>query len=144
MAGLVLKLAPRERVLINGVVMENGDRKTVLKVMTPDAAILRLRDALHPEQAVTPVTRAYYTAQLCVAGTADPEQARAELAAMLSSLAHVFAPLAEGRAVEDARAQLDKGRFYSVMRSLKPLIEVEARLLELSGAAETQALPEVA
>ena len=27
MTGLVLKLGPRERVMINGVVMENGDRR---------------------------------------------------------------------------------------------------------------------
>jgi len=28
MAGLVLKLGPRERVLINGAVIENGDRRS--------------------------------------------------------------------------------------------------------------------
>ena len=28
MTGLVLKLAPHERVLINGAVIENGDRRT--------------------------------------------------------------------------------------------------------------------
>ncbi len=35
MSGLVLKLGPRERVMINGVVMENGDRRTKIHVMTP-------------------------------------------------------------------------------------------------------------
>ena len=54
MSGLVLKLSPKERVLINGVVIENGDRRSRLAIMTPDANILRLRDAIHPEDARRP------------------------------------------------------------------------------------------
>ena len=34
MSGLVLKLGPRERVLVNGVVVENGDRRTKLHILT--------------------------------------------------------------------------------------------------------------
>ena len=57
MSGLVLKLGPRERIMINGVVMENGDRRTRLNVLTPDANVLRLRDAIHPDEANTSVRR---------------------------------------------------------------------------------------
>jgi len=35
MSGLVLKLSPKERVLINGAVIENGDRRSVLSGDTP-------------------------------------------------------------------------------------------------------------
>ena len=51
MSGLVLKLSPKERVLVNGAVIENGDRRSRLSIMTPGANILRLRDAIHPEEA---------------------------------------------------------------------------------------------
>lgn len=44
MTRLVLKLAPRERILINGVLVENGNRTNRLCVVTPDTAILRLRN----------------------------------------------------------------------------------------------------
>ncbi|MHA1128794.1 MAG: flagellar biosynthesis repressor FlbT, partial [Alphaproteobacteria bacterium] len=37
MSGLVLKLRPAERILINGVVVENGDRRAKLNVLTPNA-----------------------------------------------------------------------------------------------------------
>ena len=57
MAGLILKLRPHEEFLINGVVVQNGDRKTRLRVKTDGAAILRLRDAIHPEEVNTPVRR---------------------------------------------------------------------------------------
>ena len=46
MSGLVLKLGPHERVLINGAVIENGDKRSRLAIMTPQANILRLRDAI--------------------------------------------------------------------------------------------------
>ena len=35
MSGLVLKLGPHERIMINGVVVENGDRRARLNVLTP-------------------------------------------------------------------------------------------------------------
>ena len=37
MSGLVLKLAPNERVLINGAVIENGDRRSKIAIKTPNA-----------------------------------------------------------------------------------------------------------
>ena len=64
MAGLILKLRPHEELMINGVVVENGDRKARLRVKTDGAHILRLRDAMKPEDATTPLKRAYYIAQM--------------------------------------------------------------------------------
>ena len=37
MSGLILKLSPKERILINGAVIENGDRRSRLAIMTPNA-----------------------------------------------------------------------------------------------------------
>lgn len=68
MTGLVLKLAPNERVLINGAVIENGERRSKISIRTPNVNVLRLKDAIHPDEAKTPVTRACYIAQrLCPA-----------------------------------------------------------------------------
>jgi flagellar biosynthesis repressor protein FlbT len=62
MTGLRLKLRPNERVLINGAVVENGRAQVELRVLTPGTKILRLRDALHPEQIDTPTKRVCYIA----------------------------------------------------------------------------------
>lgn len=130
MAGLVLKLAPNERILINGVVMENGERKATLKIKTPQASILRLRDALHPDEARTPVTRAYYIAQLAVAGTLDGDAAYEQLAPRLGELAHAFNPTPKHAAtLLQSLEQLRKKNFYAVMRALHPLISAERELL---------------
>ncbi|MFT4960871.1 MAG: flagellar protein FlbT, partial [Paracoccaceae bacterium] len=90
MAGLVLKLGPRERVLINGAVIENGDRRSRLSIVSPDANILRLRDAIHPNEATTPVRRVCYAAQLILTGDSDPDTARQPLLRLIEDLSQVF------------------------------------------------------
>ena len=57
MTGLVLKLGPHERILINGAVIENGDRRSRLNIVTPNSHILRLKEAILPKEVNTPVSR---------------------------------------------------------------------------------------
>lgn len=129
MSGLILKLAPHERVLINGAVIENGDRRTRFSVVTPNASILRLRDAIHPEEAHTPVRRVCYVAQLALSGDADAEALRPKLMRGIEQLAQVFTD-------PDSRARLDRaalaataGDHYQALRALRALIPYEDRLL---------------
>ena len=74
MSGLVLKLSPKERVLVNGAIIENGDRRSRLSIVTPGANILRLKDAIHPEDAKTPVRRVCYAVQMVLSGDSDPAE----------------------------------------------------------------------
>ena len=71
MSGLVLKLNPKERVLVNGAVIENGDRRSRLSILTPNANILRLRDAIRPDEVTTPVRRVCYICLLYTSDAAD-------------------------------------------------------------------------
>jgi len=63
-SGLVLKLGPKERLLINGAVIENGERRSRVTVLTSNAKILRLKDAIHLDDATTPVKRACCLARI--------------------------------------------------------------------------------
>lgn len=118
MSGLILKLRPNEEFIINGVVVQNGDRKTRLRIKTAGAAILRMKDALRPEQATTPETRAYYIAQLAVAGELAADEAAAILDDALRALADAYRAKPEAAALEQARDELRSGRIYGVMRRL--------------------------
>ena len=80
MSGLVIKLAPNERLLINGAIIENGDRRTRISIRSPNANVLRLKDALHPDQASTPVARVCYVAQLLLSGDADRAEGQRRVA----------------------------------------------------------------
>ena len=117
MGGLILKLRPHEELMINGVLVENGERNTRLRVKTEGAHILRLRDALKPEEATTPPKRAYYIAQLAVAGQLPPGEAAAILKKALATAPEFAGPAFT--AVDDLNDCVDRHDFYQVMRTLR-------------------------
>lgn len=135
MTGLVLKLAPGERVLINGAVVENGDRRTRLTLVTPNAHVLRLRDAIHPHEVDTPVKRVCYVAQMAVAGEATPEDAGPQLDSGIAQLMAVFRDAESTATLQAARQQAAEQRFYPALRSLRTLLPLEAQLLDRARAA---------
>jgi flagellar protein FlbT len=129
MSGLVLKLGPKERVLINGAVIENGDRRSRLSVVTPNANILRLRDAIHPEEVNTPVRRVCYIAQLVLSGDADVEIARIQLLRGIEQLSQVLTDSDSRRQLATASQAVLDQQFYQALRALRVLLPREDRLL---------------
>lgn len=129
MSGLILKLSPKERVLVNGAVIENGDRRSRLTIMTPDANILRLRDAIHPEEATTPVRRVCYAAQLILTGDSDPEAARHALLRRIEELSQVFKDADSRASLTEATDALIAEHHYKCLKALRSLIPREDRLM---------------
>lgn len=129
MTGLILKLAPGERVLINGAVVENGDRRCRISIRTPNASILRLRDAIHPDDVATPVARVCYDAQLLLSGDAEPEQGRRRLLRGIEQLSQVFDDRDSRMTLNAATEQVISGNIYRALRHLRGLLPREARVL---------------
>lgn len=129
MPGLVLKLRAHEEVLVNGVHMRNGDRNIRLLVRTPEAAILRLSEALSPEEAVTPVTRLCYLAQEVVAGFRRGEDATPDLTDGIKDLQTALQGHPSASHLDMALQALREGKFYGAFRALKKLVPVEADML---------------
>lgn len=136
MTGLVLKLGPHERVLINGAVVENGDKRSRLAIMTPNANILRLRDAIHPQEANTPVKRVCYVAQLVLTGDATAEDTRQQLLRGIEQLSQVLTD-------HDSRTQLNlatkavlEDQHYQVLKALRALLPREERLFAAAAAQQ--------
>lgn len=133
MSGLVLKLGPKERVLINGAVIENGDRRARLAIITPNASILRLRDAIHPQDVTTPVRRVCYIAQLVLSGDVDMQDAKTQILRGMEQLSQVFTD-------PDSRAQLARAtdyvtqdQVYHALKALRTLLPREERLIAARG-----------
>lgn len=129
MTGLVLKLAPFERVLVNGAVIENGDRRSRITIRTPNANILRLKDAIHPEDASSPVARICYIAQLILSGDADPVDGRSQILSGLDQIQDIFSDTNSQIALADARSEFIADRPYPGLRRLRGLLELESTLL---------------
>ncbi len=128
MTGLVLKLGPHERVLINGAVIENGDKRSRLAIMTPNAHILRLRDAIHPGQANTPVRRVCYIAQLVLSGDADARDARLQLLRGIEQLSQVLTDPDSRSLLSQATAAVLEDQHYPALKALRGLLPREERL----------------
>lgn len=128
MSGLVLKLGPRERVLINGAVIENGDKRSRLSIMTPGAHILRLRDAIHPGEVTTPVRRVCYIAQLVLSGDADPGEARHQLLRGIEQLSQVLTDPDSRAHLTAATEAVLTDQHYQALKSLRALLPREERL----------------
>jgi flagellar protein FlbT len=122
-------LRPYEELMINGVVVQNGDRKTRLRVKTDGAAILRLKDAMRPEEATTPLKKAYYVAQLAVSGELPAKEAAAILSRALAALS-ATARAPEAETVARAAEELASGRMYGVMRRLGELVRPQNDVAE--------------
>jgi flagellar protein FlbT len=56
---LKISLKPGEKFVLNGAVIENGDRRATL-VLQNKASVLREKDILHEDQVTTPATRIYF------------------------------------------------------------------------------------
>ncbi|MEL6425307.1 MAG: flagellar biosynthesis repressor FlbT [Pseudomonadota bacterium] len=133
MSGLVIKLRPAERLMINGVVIENGDRRSRFNILTPDANVLRLKDAIHPDDATTPVKRVCYIAQLILAGETDRSEARTQLLRGVEQLSQVFTDADSRTQLATATDHLIAERYYPALKSLRALLPREDRLLASGG-----------
>lgn len=129
MSFLNLRLAANERVLINGVVIENGDRPTKIAIRTPNVKVLRLRDAMHPDDAKTPVSIACYTAQMILTGDIEPREGRRQLLVTIEQLSQVFTDQDSRQLLAEATEKVAEDKIYVVMRRLRDLLPREARLL---------------
>ena len=129
MSGLVLKLNPKERVLVNGAVIENGDRRSRLSIITPNANILRLRDAIRPDEVTTPVRRVCYIAQLVLSGDVDEDDAQFQIMRGIEQLSQALRDDDSRQHLTAATKAAEKCDFYRSLKALRNLLPREARLL---------------
>lgn len=129
MSGLVLKLNPKERVLVNGAVIENGDRRSRLSILTPNANILRLRDAIRPGEVNTPVRRVCYIAQLVLSGDVAENDARMQMLRGIEQLSQVLRDDDSRQHLDCATLHVTDNDFYRALKALRGLLPRESRLL---------------
>lgn len=139
MAGLVLTLEPHERVLINGALLENGEKPSKIRLCDRDTRVLRCRDALHPNEVTTPVRRVYFAIQLLITGDLRPEDTMAALLTECSQLEDVFEPVLPG-SIALLVSMIERDNYYSALCHLRPLLQVEAELLGTHAGTPARAV----
>lgn len=132
MSGLVFKVAPGERFIINGATLENGDKPARIRVVEGDARVLRCRDAMHPTEVDTPVKQIYYAIQLLVTGDLKEDATVPAIDAECARLEDVFDHI-DPELIPVLRSMIDRGNYYSAMCHLRQIMPIEAELLAMPG-----------
>jgi flagellar protein FlbT len=134
---LKLNLKPGEKIVINGAVIVNGDRKAFLAVKN-FANILRETDVMQEEEANTPTKRAYFAAQLMLL---DPEH-RADYESAfrryMQDIIGVFSNAEILDTLNQALTYFDEGDYYKILAALRKVIKYESVLFD---SIQTRTLP---
>jgi flagellar biosynthesis repressor protein FlbT len=118
---------------VNGAVIENGDRRTRISILTPNANILRLRDAIHPDEVSTPVRRVCYIAQLVLSGDVSPADARMQLLRGIEQLSQVFTDPDSRKQLTLATEAIVGGSALPGAQGLRALLGREERLFSAAA-----------
>ena len=135
---LKLSLKPGEKFVLNGAVIQNGDRRGVL-VLQNKANILREKDIMQAEEANSPARRVYFPVMMMYLDGDDPSQYYAEFGARLAEFVGAAGgPEAMNHCLE-ASKHVASGEYYKALMSCRRLIEFED---ERIGTHVAASLPE--
>lgn len=128
MSGLVLKIAPGERFIVNGATLENGDKPARIRIIEANARVLRCRDAMRPEEVNTPVKRIYFAIQLLITGDLNEADALPAIDAECCQLLDIFKPF-DPDLIPTLRSMISRGNHYSALCHLRQILALEEQLL---------------
>jgi flagellar protein FlbT len=128
---LKLSLRPGEKFVVNGAVVQNGDRRASL-VLQNKASVLREKDIMQPDEAATPARRVYFPIMLMYLDDQGRDTAYAEFATRLAEfMGAVRDPeiLAECIGVSK---EVMAGEYYRALMRCRKLIGYEAERLGMA------------
>ena len=131
MSGLVLALAPNESFIVNGAVLENGDKPSRVRIKDGNARVLRCSDALHPREVDTPVKQVYFAVHLLITGDLEEEVALPAIFSECDKLDDVFETI-DRSLISRLRSMIERGNFYSALCHMRQIMAIEAELLALA------------
>ncbi len=120
-----LTLKPRERAVISGAVIRNGNHRTVLLVEN-EVPILREGDILSPREVHTPSDRVVLAIQLMYLAPEEREKVRETYDELVADLRAAAPSLA--RDLEIVNEHVLAGRYYQALRAARQLRQDERRL----------------
>lgn len=121
---LKLSLKPGEKFVLNGAVVQNGDRRATL-VLQNKASVLREKDIMQPEEANTPARRIYFPMMMMYLDEANASRHHDEFA---QRLAEFMGAIGNPEVLADcvtASKHAIAGEYYKALMLCRRLIEYE-------------------
>jgi flagellar protein FlbT len=121
---LKLSLKPGEKFVLNGAVVQNGDRRGVL-VLQNKASVLREKDIMQQEQANTPARRIYFPVMMMYLDESGAERYYDEFVRRMSEFMGVIRnPNVLADCVDVSRYCMER-EYYKALMLCRKLIEYE-------------------
>lgn len=121
---LKLSLKPGEKFVLNGAVVQNGDRRGVL-ILQNKASVLREKDILQPEDAKSPARRIYLPVMMMYIEPAEASKFYDEFVQRMSEFMGVIRnPQVLAECVTISRCCMQRD-YYKALLGCRKLIEYE-------------------
>jgi flagellar protein FlbT len=119
-----LSLKPGEKFVLNGAVVQNGDRRGVL-VLQNKASVLREKDIMQQEQANTPARRIYFPVMMMYLDESGAERYYDEFVRRMSEFMGVIGnPNVLADCVDVSKYCMER-EYYKALMLCRKLIEYE-------------------
>lgn len=130
---LKIQLKPKERVIINGAVIEgDADARTEIVVLN-NASVLRSKHILQQDEANTPCKRLYFTLQMMYIDEENRDSFRPQFDQYYKDLDDTFTLEPLRRSLGLIGASVKENKFYEAMKLCRDMIKVEAELFKISN-----------
>ena len=121
---LKLSLKPGEKFVLNGAVVQNGDRRAVL-VLQNKASVLREKDIMQSDDANTPARRIYFPVMMMYLDEGNAERYYDEFVRRLTEFMGVIAnPPVLADCVNISKHCMER-EFYKALMLCRKLVEYE-------------------
>lgn len=121
---LKLSLKPGEKFVLNGAVVQNGDRRAVL-VLQNKASVLREKDIMQQEDVQTPARRIYFPVMMMYLDEGNAEKSYGEFVTRLTEFMGVISnPNILADCVDISKHCMER-EYYKALMGCRKLIEYE-------------------
>lgn len=129
---LKLSLKPGEKFVLNGAVVQNGDRRGVL-ILQNRASVLREKDIMQAEDVTTPARRIYFPIMMMYLDESSASKFFDELALRITEfMGATQNPGILAECVSASRHVLAR-EYYKALMSARKIVEYEERVLNVAS-----------
>ena len=132
---LKINLKPAEKMVINGAVIVNGDRRTNILVQNK-ASILREKDILQPEDVTTPARHIYFHIMMLYLDPEGREEHYRNFVVRMSEFLEAMRTPAGIELCVRVSRQVTDGNYYLALSACRKLLEYESERLGESAATK--------
>lgn len=129
---LKLSLKPGERFVLNGAVVQNGEKRSTL-VLQNKASVLREKDIMHAEEVTTPARRIYFPVMMMYLSEKQDNALYDEFVMRMTDFMGAISDTEAMAECVSVSRDVMAGEFYKALIRCRKLIEFEDKRLSSVG-----------